>query len=299
MGKQPLSDQALYMGIDGGGSKCRARILTADQQVLGTGVGGPANPYHGVEQAKCSIRTAAELALADAHLPESQLSQLIAGIGLAGVNVPSLYKMMNEWQHPFDKMFLTTDLHIACLGAHNRDQGAVMIAGTGSCGYSFVKNQSLILGGHGFPMGDKGGGAWMGLEAIKAILLAYDQLGPSTVLSELIGDHYQARGVALVDKLCGAKSSDYAQLAIFILDAADAGDTVARTIVQEGANYMSAVARRLWATDPERMSIIGGLAPRLTTWMDKEIVDCLSPAVYQPEFGAAYYARQCMELRAI
>jgi glucosamine kinase len=292
MAKMPLGEQTLYIGIDGGGTKCRASIMTADLQVLGTGVGGPANPFHGVQQAKDSIRTAAELALIDAGLPPSVMAELIAGAGLAGVNVPSLYEVMNAWEHPFKKMFLTTDLHIACLGAHNRDEGAVMIAGTGSCGYSYVKDSSLFLGGHGFPIGDKGSGAWMGLEAIQAVLLASDHLGPQTSLSESIGEFLQAKGVMIVDKMFGAKSSDYAKFAIFVVDAADAGDDVAISIVKDGAAYMSAVARKLWATQPGRMSIIGGLAPRLIPWMDQDMASNLSPALYQPEFGAVYFAKQ-------
>lgn len=296
MVKMPLGEQILYIGIDGGGTKCRASIMTEDLQVLGTGVGGPANPFHGVQQAKDSIRTAAELALIDAGLPPAAMSQLIAGAGLAGVNVPSLYDVISNWQHPFQKMYLTTDLHIACLGAHNRDEGAVMIAGTGSCGYSYVGNSALLLGGHGFPIGDKGSGAWMGLEAIQAVLLDHDNLGPSTILSHSISNFLQAEGMMIVDKMFGAKSSDYAKFAIFVVDAADAGDEVAISIVKEGAAYMSAVARRLWAAQPGRMSIIGGLAPRLIPWMDKEMANNLSPALYQPEFGAVYYAKQQLKL---
>lgn len=293
MGK-PVGEQNLYIGIDGGGTKCRARIMTADQQVLGTGVGGPANPFHGVQQAKDSIRTATELAAQEAGLSSAEVGRLIAGVGLAGVNVPSLYQVMNSWHHPFQQMFLTTDLHIACLGAHNRDEGAVMIAGTGSCGYAYVNAQELFIGGHGFPVGDKGSGAWLGLEAIKAILLATDDLGPETSMRPAIENFLQARGLEIIDKLCGAKSSDYARFAIFVVDAADAGDAVAVKIVQEGAAYMSGVARKLWATNPGRMAIIGGLAPRLLPWMDADMVANLSPALNQPEFGAVYYAQQCL-----
>lgn len=292
MAKLPLGEQTLFIGIDGGGTKCRASIMTVDLQVLGTGVGGPANPFQGVQQAKDSIRTAAELALLDAGLPASAMSHLIAGAGLAGVNVPSLHEVMSAWDHPFKEMHLTTDLHIACLGAHNSDQGAVMICGTGSCGYSFVNNTAFFIGGHGFPIGDKGSGAWMGLQAIQAVLLAADDLGPQTQLTESIGDFLQARGMMIVDKMFGARQGDYAKFAIFVVDAADRGDAVAIGIVKEGAAYMTGVARKLWATHPGRMSIIGGLAPRLIPWMDKDMADQLSPVLYQPEFGAVYFAKQ-------
>src|SRR5690606_13168083 len=168
------NDEILLLGIDGGGSKCRARLISATDQLMGAGVGGPANPLHGVQQTIDSITTATELALQVAGLPHSAMNQLIAGIGLAGVNLPSLFQIMSNWQHPFKQMFLTTDLHIACLGAHNSDEGAVIVAGTGSCGYSYVSGVAKIFGAHGFPFGDKGSGAWMGLEAVKAVLLASD-----------------------------------------------------------------------------------------------------------------------------
>ncbi len=294
MSKLPLVGGTLFIGIDGGGTKCRASIMTEDMQLLGTGLGGPANPFQGIQQAKESILTAAELALSDAGLPVSAMAELIAGAGLAGVNVPSVYAAVSSWDHPFKRMFLTTDLHIACLGAHFSDEGAVIICGTGSCGYSVVKEQPLFIGGHGFPIGDKGSGAWMGLVAIQAVLLAADGLGPQTALSDSIGDFLQARGLMIVDKLCGARQSDYARLANFVMDAADDGDAVAVKIVKDGAAYMSGIAGKLWATNPGRMAMIGGLAPRLIPWMDKDMVDHMSPVLYQPEFGAVYYAKQAL-----
>jgi len=293
MGKMPNhTTEQLFIGVDGGGTKCRARIFSADDKVLGTGAGGPANPLHGQSQAKASILQAVEMALTDAGLPNSEAGNLIAGVGLAGVNLPSLFEVMNAWHHPFKKMYLTTDLHIACFGAHARDEGAVMIAGTGSCGYSFVNGKATIIGAHGFPFGDKCSGAWIGLEAVKAVLLASDNLGPQTRLSDLIGDHLQAKGVMIVDKMGSAKSNDYAQLARFVLDAADAGDQVSMGIMREGAAYLSAVAEKLWDTKPSRMSLIGGLSGRLMPWLKPSIAASLSVPISQPEFGAVYFARQ-------
>lgn len=287
----------LYIGIDGGGTKCRARLFTADNQVIGTGVGGPANPLHGLSQAKASILQAVEMALTDANLPNAEAANLVAGAGLAGVNLPSLFDVMSNWHHPFKKMYLTTDLHIACLGAHNQDQGAVMIAGTGSCGYSFVKNKETCIGGHGFPFGDKAGGAWFGLEAVKAVLLASDNLGPYTRLSDYIEQHLGARGVMIVDKMGAAKSSDYAQLARYVFEAAKEGDAVAVAIVEDGAAYLSAVAEKLWETEPGRMSLIGGLSGILTPWLKPSIASSLSEPISQPEFGAVYFARQQEKVR--
>jgi glucosamine kinase len=293
MGRMPnLDSEQLFIGIDGGGTKCRARLFSVNDKVLGTGVGGPANPLHGEAQAKASILQAVQGALAEAGLPNSAANHLIAGVGLAGVNLPSIFEIMNSWHHPFKKMYLTTDLHIACLGAHAGDDGAVIIAGTGSCGYSFVNGKATILGGHGFPFGDKCSGAWFGLEAVKAVLLASDNLGPQTCLSDLLGNHLNAKGVMIVDKMGAAKSNDYAQLARFVLEAAEQKDDVAIKIMREGADYLSALAEKLWETKPNRMSLIGGLSGPLTPWLKPSVAVSLSNPISQPEFGAVYFAKQ-------
>lgn len=288
----PTNNDVFFLGIDGGGSKCRASIYTASDQLLGTGTGGPANPLHGVQRTIDSIVSATGLALADAGLPANMMDQLIAGVGLAGVNLPSLFAVINSWKHPFKKMYLTTDLHIACLGAHKQNEGAVLVAGTGSCGYSWVSGEATILGAHGFPFGDQSSGAWMGLEAIKAVLLASDGLGPETRLRELIEDDLQAKGVMIVDKMAGAKSSDYAKFAIFVLNAAEQGDAVALAILKEGAAYMTAVAEKLWQTGVSRMSFIGGLSHRLIPWLSSSVAGRLSEPLAQPEYGAVFFAKQ-------
>jgi glucosamine kinase len=203
-----------------------------------------------------------------------------------------MFALMSSWQHPFKKMYLTTDLHIACLGAHSGVDGAVLIAGTGSCGYSFVNGKATIIGGHGFPFGDKGSGAWIGLEAVKAVLLASDNLGPQTYLSDLIGNHLNANGVMIVDKMGAAKSSDYAQLARLVFVAAELNDEVALKIVRAGADYMSALAEQLWATGAARMALIGGLAAALTPWLAPSLAARLTDPISPPECGAVYFAQQ-------
>lgn len=291
MGTKPPHHKALYLGVDGGGTKCRAILADENNTVLGVGEGGPANPYHGVERTFESIMNAADTALRSAGFSPEHKSNLIAGLGLAGVHLPSLFQIVEQWDHPFKAQYLTTDLHIACIGAHESDDGAVMVAGTGSCGFSSVNGESLTLGAHGFPCGDKGSGAWLGLSAIQAVLVADDGLGPSTMLSELVEDQLQARGLMIVDRLAGAKSSDYARLAPLVFHAAESGDDVGLAIIKDGAQYLSRVAEKLWATHPPRMSIIGGVAQRMLDWMDGDLAARMSPPLSQPEFGAVRFAK--------
>jgi glucosamine kinase len=285
----------IFLGIDGGGSKCKAIVMSAKNEILGTGISGPGNPLHGFEQATHSIVTSAKLALADANIAESSLGNIVAGVGLAGVNLPVLFEQMNNWQHPFKAMHLTTDLLIACLGAHQGEDGAVIISGTGSCGFSYVDGEPYIVGAHGFPHGDKGSGAWFGLQAAKQVLLSLDGLIATSLLNDKLLSLLNVNtGVELVEAIAGKPAAFYARMANLVFDAAEQGDALALAIVKEGANYIDNVATQLSKRSPPRLSLIGGLTPRLLPWLAQEVQNGLSAPLNSPEVGAVFYARQQM-----
>ena len=283
--------ETLFVGIDGGGSKCKARIRGAG--IEGVGVAGPANPFQNLELARESILEATVLALADANLPESTLGGLVAGVGLAGVNVPRFFHLMEAWQHPFARMYLTSDIHIACLSAHGGENGAVIVAGTGSVGYTCINGKTTSYGGHGFPFGDKGSGAWLGLEAIKAALLALDNLGPQTRLLADIESHLEVQGLDMVDIMSRARTRDYGALAPLVLDAAEQGDAVAVAIVRDGAAYLDDMAARMLANGANYFCLLGGLSGKIRQWMRADLTRHLVEPLQEPDYGALLFAQSC------
>ena len=290
-------NKQLFLGIDGGGSKCKAIIVNANNEILGTGISGPANPLHGYEQAIQSITESAELALADAKLSGIALNDLIAGVGLAGVNLPALFEKITNWQHPFKQMFLATDLLIACLGAHGGGDGAVMITGTGSCGFSYVSGHPYIVGAHGFPHGDKGSGAWFGLQAAKQVLLSLDNIIPPSSLNDKLLTALDVKdGLELVEVIAGKPAAYYAKLANLVFDAAEEGDELALSIIKEGAGYIDDVAAKLWSKNPPRMSLIGGLTPRIKPWLSVGTKEKLAEPKCPPEMGSVLFAQQQLAL---
>ena len=292
-------ENPLFIGIDGGGSKCRATIYSAEDGVIGTGVAGRANPLHGLSQTFESIKLSTELALKDAGMSLGDSKGLVAGLGLAGVNVPRLYQDIVSWEHPFADMYVTSDLHTACIGAHKGGEGAVIITGTGSCGYANVDGKFISLGGHGFALGDKGSGAWLGLKAAEHSLLHLDGFAEKTILTERLMNHFKVNdAMGIVEHLAGKSSSVYATLARMVLECANQQDEVAQVIVKEGAAYISELARKLFELNPPRFSMIGGLAEPLAPWLDKDVVTKLSPTLAPPELGATYFARQQLGCKA-
>lgn len=294
MGISILENDSIYLGIDGGGSKCKAILVnTLTGEVIGTGLAGPANPFNDYNQTINSIVDAASKALIDANYCETNINRLEVGVGLAGVNLPKIMTKMQQWSHPFKAMFVTTDLHIACLGAHDGLDGAIMISGTGSCGFSDINGHVKMIGAHGFPHGDKGSGAWLGLQVVKQVLLSLDGLSKPTLMSQLLLEKISCNdGLEIVAAVAKQTSSFFAKLAFIVFEAAEQDDELATSIVQEGANYMSNVARCLWQDKPPRMSLIGGLTPKLTSWLDTDVRENLSQPIHSPEMGAVIYAQQ-------
>lgn len=293
MTTEVLTQQPLYLGVDGGGSKCRVVLMTADNKLLGEGLSGPGNPLRGMQLATASILDATAQALTSAGLPQSTMSQLIVGAGLAGVNLPEYYQLFSAWQHPFASLHLTSDLHIACIGAHNGQDGAVLICGTGSCGLAAVKGQLLEVGGHGFPYGDNGSGAWFGLQVLQQVLRSLDKLIEPTILTELLQTEVPfSNTLQLVSHFMNASPTDYARLAPLVFLAAEQGDSVARQIVEQGAGHINAIAERLMTIQPAALCLIGGLAYKVEPYLTSAVRQLVVPASQPPEYGAVWFARQ-------
>jgi glucosamine kinase len=294
------ADTPLYLGIDGGGSKCRAVIVSSDQQILGEGLSGPANPLRGMKVATDSILSATQQALSCAGLAFNDMSRLVAGAGLAGVNVPQYFQLFSDWQHPFKTLHLTSDLHIACMGAHQGGDGAVIIVGTGSCGLADVNGQLIELGGHGFPYGDNGSGAWFGMQLLHKVLLSLDKLAPQTMLADLLLQELAAaNAMELVAHFMHATPTTYAKFAPLVFVAAEAGDETALQLVQQGAGFIADIANRLLSIQPPRLSFIGGLAHKLLPYLPAQIQQQVTPALQTPELGAVWYARSRNQTQSI
>lgn len=275
-----------FLGIDGGGTKCKAVLIDEHNHIIATGLSGSANPYQGLEQAKKSIVTAAEQALIQANLPNIALADITAGIGLAGVNVPSLYQQIMAWQHPFKNMVLATDVFTACLAAHQGEDGAVIIIGTGTCGISHVNNQQAMLGGHGFPFGDVGGGAWFGSEAVKCVLLSFDGLNTPTELTPAICAYLNVdNAMDLVAVIAGKPAAFFAELAGFVFSCAECKDKTATNIIEQGVQYIENMAELLLKNNPPRLALLGGLANRIQPWLSPSLQAKLSPPLMSPEMG--------------
>jgi len=288
--------EILYVGIDGGGTKCRVRIETSTGVLLGIGLGGTANPSHGLSTVVNSIMSAINIALEQANLTQHSLKNLVVGAGLAGLHLPKYIELMSSWQHPFKAFYLTDDLHVATLGAHAGGDGAVAIVGTGFSALSIVNNTKTAIGGYGFLQADHCSGSWIGYQAVQAVLLAQDKLAEPTQLTELLVEKFQAQGVDLANKLVGASACDYGTIAPLVFIAAKNNDPTSLAIIKQSCEFIQRVIQVLAATNPPKISLIGGIAEQVMPLLEHDVVSILSLPIKLAEQGAIYFAHQQHQL---
>jgi glucosamine kinase len=287
----PPSGQ-LFVGIDGGGTGCRARIEDANGRVLGTGIAGPAALRLGIERSLTEVEKACFGALEEAGLDRNNLSSMHAGIGLAGVGRKGALEQLLARPHPFRSVTYVNDATIACIGAHAARDGGIVIVGTGSVGFGVVGGREVRVGGYGFPISDEGSGADLGLHAIRLALRAYDDRAVGTsltrdVMARFNNDPFDA--VAWMDR---ATATDYATFAPLVMRHADNGDAIARVIAREAAEQIDQLVRRLSECGASRVALLGGLASSVQPWLAPDVQRKLVPVAGDAIDGALHLARR-------
>ena len=157
---------------------------------------------------------------------------------------------------------LTDDAVTAHAGALSGRPGVSIVAGTGvACLALPAAHGPRIFGGHGYLLGDEGGGYWLGSRGIAAALRAIDGRGGSTSLTARaqqafgrledlhVRVHDREHPVALI-----------AGFALQVLAAADEGDIVATEIVASAARELCqlAGAAAAWVGGEEVDLALGG-----------------------------------------
>ena len=287
-----LPPVSLFVGVDGGGTGCRARIHNAEGQLLGTGIGGPAALRFGVDRALAEVEKACRAALDEARLPSDALNSMYAGIGLAGVGRKGVLEQLQVRAHPFRSVTYAHDATIACIGAHGARDGGIVIIGTGSVGFAVVGDREIRVGGYGFPISDEGSGADLGLHAIRLALRAYDERAVGTSLTRDVMLRFHNDPFEAVAWMDHATATDYATFAPLVMRHADTGDAVARGIVRDAAEQIDELVRRLAECGASRVALLGGLASPMQPWLAPDVQRRLVPVEGDAVDGALRLARR-------
>ena len=283
------NENSYFLGIDGGGSRCRVRIRNLDSKLLGEAVGGSSNIYLSFDGALANILATAEEAAAKAGLKTIELH---AGLGLAGIVTSKGADKIVAAKLPFASVIADNDAYVACVGAFSGGDGGIVIAGTGSIGFAVINEVRHMVGGWGFALGDHGSGAWLGHHAVRRAALAIDGLLQPTPLIEEVLSRVGRTRFDLSRWSEKASPKDYGQMAPLVFECAAKGDVHGMTIVIEGAAAISNLGRALLARGARSICLLGGLSKVYPPYLDADVKKSLAEPIHDAMDGAIMMARK-------
>lgn len=255
-----LSEHPLFLGIDGGGTHCRARLADASGRILGEGKGGSSNITTSLDVAAASILQATRGALAAAGFGDEAFPRIKAGFGMAGGNAPAEAAALAAWPFGFASQTVASDADIACLGAHAGRDGGILILGTGSQGAARVAGRTVTVGGWGFALSDTGSGAILGRAAARRALLGHEAIEPPSPFTQTLMARFDANPPTMLAWALKAIPRDWAELAPMVFEHAEAGDPVAAALIADHVADVCRLIDRLADLGAAKVSLMGGVA---------------------------------------
>ncbi len=225
---------ALVLGIDGGGTRTRASIVSGEQVLAFAENGSIKRLRVGAQAAEEHLRAL----LAEVYTQAGVNGVRAASAGVASATMPGVQEWITEVFKDFgvERSEIVGDEVIALDAAFRGGPGILQIAGTGTnCIGRGPDGGRETAGGWSSRLGDEGSGYWIGLHAVRRALRAYDREEPTHIL-DVVGC---AWGTATLDELVNLGDStpgpDFAALAPDISRLAEEGDTVALGVLQQAA----------------------------------------------------------------
>jgi len=269
MTEQPVSPSAhppVLLGVDCGGSHTAIVVGNRAGHVLARAEGpGSAMRPGGAERSAAVILEVARRAATQAGVTLPAMAALVGAAGAGRAPEQEALATAVKAAGAAERVAVRGDVEIALAAAFGIGPGVLVNAGTGSIAYARVVDGRLFrAGGHGWQLGDEGGGYWLGRRALSAAGRAQDGLGESSTLLERL---LVALGLQTFDDLIRwtstATPAQVAALAPHVLNAAREGEMVAQRIIQEAAGELShlvqALSRHFSGTEDFRIATTGGL----------------------------------------
>ncbi|MGD6737382.1 N-acetylglucosamine kinase [Photobacterium leiognathi] len=262
-----MANIRFLVGVDGGGTSCRARICDINGNTLGEAKTGSANILLGSSVAMASINDAIATAAEQAGLNSSHFRHMSVGLALAGAEQQDAWYAFMKQPHPYGAITLNTDAYGACLGAWGGKDGAILIAGTGSCGILLKDGQQHVVGGREFPISDQGGGAVMGLRLIQQVLLSVDGIVEQTPLARSVLEYFNHDVDSIVSWSKTARPCDYGQFSPSIFAHAAQGDKLAVEMLLQTAADIEMWMNALIQRGADKICLMGSIAERIHAWL--------------------------------
>lgn len=295
-----------YIGIDGGGTKCRLLAVDQERRPIGEALGKSTNLSSNTKEFVLDSLTQL---FEDFFELSGMVQEDCSGIciGSAGLDSQKNQDQMEDIikQLGFTcKVTAVNDSLLALAAATRGKPGVVVVSGTGSIAYGMdAKGKTVRCGGWGHILDDEGSGYWMGKEALRCAMRAYDGRGQNTMLVKLILKKCKANSLLdCMDQVYrGFDKSQIAGYSKLVEDGAQQGDAVSLKITAQAAQALyELAAATLKQMQAENLDVIvsGGnilnnafLYTRFHALMEKQYPNIQVKKIDQePVIGAIYLA---------
>ncbi|AUH50574.1 ATPase [Chromobacterium sp. ATCC 53434] len=274
------------IGVDGGGSGTRVRVVAADGRPLAAAEGPGSALSLGIAHAWRVVLATVAQAFDAAGLAQPELRACALGLGLSGVHNRQWATQFEAQAPGFAMLRLATDGYATLLGAHGGRPGVIVALGTGSIGEALYPDGGRReVGGWGYPSGDEASGAWLGQRAAQLAQMALDGRGPHGPLTRAVLEFVGGGWQAMMHWNGNADPAGFARLAPLVIAAART-DPEADALLRRAGDDAWAIARALDPHGDLPVALCGGLGRALNDWLPPGFRRCLTPPQGDAAAGA-------------
>ncbi len=237
------------IGIDGGGTSSRLRIVDENRKEVITVKGLSTNIYADQDNALKNIRNLILDALEKTSINASDVKSLClgsAGLGMGRRADDEMVKNIIRQVLPNAKIKVTTDAHILLTGSlEEKKPGMILIAGTGSVALGRNKDRIIRSGGLGWRLGDEGSAWWVSKEAIYRVYAQSEKRSyidyEDTSLRDGILKHFGLSELGEFVSLMNSNETTKSYIATgakVVTENAKKGDLISLDILQDAATEL-------------------------------------------------------------
>ena len=269
------------IGVDGGGTKTLTYLGDMAGNILDSCVFGPSNYYSsGLENTKNVFSSIVNYYCHNHQFNTSDLGFI--SLGLAGVDremdktvIRDIFVELNI----YCDILVYNDARTALVGALGKDEGVIVVSGTGSIATGIRNGQLVRSGGWGHILADEGSGYDIGMKALKTIMKSYDGRLSYTAMTEKAIGLLKLDGVEDIIGFVHDPDTDkkkIAEIATVAIQGAKEKDMLAMAILDESVEALielaKAVIQKLYSQDePFELTYIGGIITNVGYIRDKFI----------------------------
>lgn len=236
-----------FLAVDAGGTKTEFLLADEDRE-LGRAVTGTIKRVNAdADTAARNLRDALAELERDTGIAMAKVTRTC--VGTSGNTVPLVTDWLREsfTRHVPGPLLIVGDVEIALDAAFFGGRGVLALAGTGSNVAARAGSGAIITaGGWGPILADQGAGHWIGIEGLRRGFLARDEGRPT----QLLESARRLWDLPTVDAIIEFANTQFPQrygskFARQVVALADAGDTIAQEILEQGGRDLAYLVRLL------------------------------------------------------